>query len=238
MKRLILACLLAVSSHGWASDLNPECHTLYDMFSRLDSRATIARSDIAGEMMAMQCWPALQGASHTQHDIQPATDCGSLVPHVMKMINDDARDNNKGYSLLSITDAKPMTYETIDRVAGGHGLYETVTDYTTGHSVNVLKKLKYNDKIYVRNKGFYLSESDWTWRGADGSTIVKIGNDGTVLVPNNEPFAAKPLKGDLRVLDCSGEARYTMGPYLIQMTLDRAPDGQEFYGVRVLMELR
>ena len=54
----------------------------------------------------------------------------------------------------------------------------------------------------------------------------------------HNPFAARPLTGITRTLNCSAEASFTQGSYLIQMYLDRNQSGQEFIGMQVLMELR
>ena len=236
MKRLMMACLLAVSSHGWTANLDPECYALYDMFTRLDNRATIARSNIAGEMYDLQCWPALQGDSDME--LQPATDCGSLVPYVVKMVNDLAHVN--GYSILNVVDAKAMTYETIDRVADGHDIFQTIAD-NMGRSMRFRQSLKYDDKTYARGKGHYTGQSTMVGYDDNGYMITDTptyGDQGAVLVPNSEPFAASPLTGSTRALDCSTEARFTQGSYLLQMYMDRASDGQEFIGMAVLMELR
>ena len=237
MKRLILVCFLAVSSHGWAADLDPECYELYDQFLAAD---WVNAGRVAGRMHDMQCWPALQGiegSSSDQQVLPTATDCNSLVPHVVKMINDQAHVN--GYSIVQTADAKVMTYETIDRVADGHDIFITITD-NQGRSARGRQGLKHDDTAYVRGKGYYTSPK---YAYNDEGYYVPIspaytyGNDGTVLVPNSKPFAAIPLTGSTRALDCSAEAQFTQGSYLIQMYLDRNDNGQEFIGMSVLMEL-
>lgn len=227
-RQLILACLLAISSHGWAADLDPECYELYDQFLAADW-VNVGR--IAGRMHDIQCWPALQASDAHQPSQPVISSCTDLVPHVIQMVNDQAHAN--GYSILQIYDAKAMTYQTIDRVA--NNMHELVTNAATGQSLQVPKKLKHDDKIYVRGEGHYLSWVDWK---SLNPNAVKYGSDGTVLVPNSEPFAASPLAGATRLLDCSGEARYTDGTWLIQMYLDRDPNGQEFVSVSGLTELR
>ena len=228
MKRLMMACLLAVSSHGWATGLDPECYELYDQYLAATDWVVVGQT--ADKMHDMQCWPALQGSSTA---LPPATDCDGLVPHVIKMVNDQAHVN--GYSILQAADAKAMTYETIDRVAMGHNVFMTSTD-NRGRSMQVRQPLKHDDKIYVKERGYYLSRRDWS--RMNDNNAAKYGNDGTVLVPNSEPFAASPLTGNTRTLDCSAEASFTQGSYLIQMYLDRNSNGQEFIGMQVLMELR
>ena len=233
MKRLMLVCLLAVSSHGWAVDLDPECYALYDMFIKLDSRATIARSNISGEMHDAQCWPSLQGRYGDQHTKQPViSTCDDLVPHVIQITNNQSAN---GVRILQIYNAEPMTYKTIDKVANNMGL-DVITDHK-GRSGRVQRNLKHDGKFYVKNKGYYLSPADWA-KWWDDQDAIKHGNDGIVLVPNSEPFVASPPTGAHRILDCSAEARYTDGIWLIQMHLDRDLDGQEFVGIAGLMELR
>ena len=235
MKRIVMAYLLAVSSHGLAADLDPECYALYDMFIKLDSRATIARSNIAGEMHDRQCWPALQDASYTQYDPQPQpliSTCADLVPHIIRLVEEQS-----DMKILKVYDAKPLTYATIDRVASGHSLFQTVTD-NQGRSARVRQSLKYHDKVYVPGKQHY-KDAGWAQFGAfappDAPTY---GDKGTVLVPNSEPFLAGPPTGTQRILNCSAEARYTDGMWLIQMHLDRDSGGEKFIGMAGLMELR
>lgn len=225
MKRLILACLLAISSHGWAADLDPECYELYDQFLAAD---WVNAGRVAGRMHDMQCWPALQnpGSLDNQPTLPPATSCPSLVPHVVKMIND--RAESSGYSVLQIADAKPMTFDTIDRVAAGHDLY--VINYL---GQRVRKSLQHDDRIYRPGRGYFKISESWT-----EENVLRYGDNGGVLVPNSEPFTARPLTGSVRTLDCSGEAGFTNGSYLIQMYMDRSSSGQEFIGMQVLMELR
>ena len=232
MKRLVMACLLAVSSHGWAADLDPECYVLYDMFTRLDSRATVARSNIAGEMHDLQCWPALQGATYTQHDTQPQpliSTCADLVPHIVRIV-----DEQSDLKILKVYNAKPMTYDTIDKVADGHGIFRIVTD-NQGRSARVRQSLKHDDKIYVKGEQHYKEPFDIWSMNPDAPTY---GDKGTVLVPNSEPFLANPPTGTQRILDCSAEARYTDSMWLIQMHLDRDSSGEEFIGMAGLIELR
>ena len=217
MKRIMMACLLAASSHGWAANLDPECHTLYEQFLAAD---WVNAGRIAGRMHDLQCWPALQGIPDSQPTEQPAiSTCNDLVPHIVNMVNANETQ------LMKVYNPKPMTYDTIDRVAEGHNLYQTITD-NQGRSARFRKNLMRDGKVYVIGEHYYA-------RGGE-----RIGNQGVVLVPDSPPFAANPLAGTQRVLDCSGEARYTFGMWLIQMYLDRDPDGQEFVGMSGLMELR
>lgn len=179
MKWLILGCLLAVSIGSHAYDLDPDCYKLYDQFLAADY---INAGRIAVRMHDTQCWPALQGGLDYSggEDLVTATDCASLSPHIVKMINDQAHVN--GYSVLQIADAKEMTKDTRGKV-----------------------------------------------------TMSLILQRIDPLIHN--PFAPKPLSGTTRVLDCSAEARFTNGSYLIQMYLDRDSDGQEFFGMVPLMDL-
>ena len=235
MKRLLMACLLAAFSHGVSAELDPECYRLYDMFTKLDSVATIARSNIAGEMLDRQCWPALQDGAYTQPAVQPQpviSTCNDLVPHIIQLV-----ENQTDLKILKVYDPKPMNYETIDKVAGGHDVFQIVTD-NRGRSARVRQSLKHDDKVYVRGQGHY-KDAGWAQFGAfappDAPTY---GDKGTVLVPNSEPFLAGPPTGTQRVLNCSAEARYTDGLWLIQMHLDRDSGGEEFIGMAGLMELR
>ena len=239
MKRLMMACLLAVSSQGWTADLDPECYTLYDMFTRLDSRATIARSNIASEMHDRQCWPALQGATYTQRDTQPQpliSTCNDLVPHIIRLV-----DEQSDLKILKVYDAKPMTYDTIDKVAGGHDIIRTVTD-NKGRSARFRQRLKHGDMPYHVGKQHYTIPGAGTGTYNEDGHYVIHGNiyddKGVVLVPNSEPFAASPLAGTQRILDCSGEARYADDTWLVQMYMDRDADGEDFIGIAGLMELR
>ena len=239
MKRTLLACLLSVSSHGHAVDLRPECYTLYDQYLAATDWAVVGH--IADKMYDAQCWPALQNpdGSDSRQDLQPATNCNSLVPHVVKMINDQSHVN--GYSILQTADAKVMTYETIDRVDGGHAIFTTISD-NRGRSMQVRVPLQHDGKIYYPGKGYRIPatsayDDDKGHQVMTSPAYYTYGNDGTVLVPNSDPFAASPLTGNTRVLDCSAEAQFTQGPYLIQMYLDRNSNGQEFIGMASLMEM-
>ena len=166
------------------------------MFTRLDSRATIARSNIAGEMHDLQCWPALQGVSYTQHDAQPQpaiSTCNDLVPHIIRLV-----DEQSDLKILKVYDAKPMTYDTIDRVAAGHGIFKTITD-NKGRSARVRQSLKHDNKIYVRGKGHYKDPLDIWSMNPDALTY---GDKGAVIVPNSEPFTCKShLRARTRILD-------------------------------------
>ena len=226
MKRLMMACLLAVSSHGWTADLDPKCYQLFEQFEQHVRGDRAKAGGIANGMYYMKCWPALQNpdVSSSQQDPQPATDCNSLLPRIVQMINDKAHVN--GYSIIQTADAKPMTYDTIDRVAGGHSIFMSIAD-NRGRSMQVRVPLKHDGTNYYLGRGY--------------SEFGKFGEyalPDPVRVPNSAPFAASPLSGTTRVLDCSAEAQYTQGSYLIQMTLDRNSNGQEFIGLAVLMELR
>lgn len=231
MKRLMMACLLAASSHGWAADLNPECYELYDQFLAAD---WINAGRVAGEMHDRQCWPALQGIPDGQHAAQPIiTSCSDLAPHIMRMVNADQTE------LLQLYDPKPMTYATIDRVVEAQPIVSYIDN--RGYPVRVQHPLKHNDKIYVPGKGYYKDVWKHGGRGmiaTPGANAPTYGDKGAVLVPNSEPFAGNPASGSRRILDCSAEGRYTFGMWLIQMYLDRDPGGQEFVGMAGLIELR
>ena len=237
MKRLIMACLLAASSHGWAADLDPKCHELYSEMLAAQSLNEVGT--LAVHMFDNMCWPALQnpssdnGASGTA--IPMATDCQGLVPHIVALVN-----NQNSAKILKVYDAKPMTYETIDRVADGHDIFITITD-NQGRSARGHQSLKYDDKTYIRGKGHYTGQSTVVGYDDDGYMITDTptyGDKGVVLVPNSEPFTGDPPTGTRRILDCSAEARYTDGMWLIQMYLDRDSEGEEFFGMTALMELR
>ena len=227
MKRLILACLLAASSHGFAADLDPECYRLYDMFTKMDSRATIARSNIAGEMMDRQCWPALQGIPGAPADTQPVTSCDALVPYIMQMANRDKEQ------LLKVHNPKPMTYAVIDQVAENLPL-RTYTD-NKGRSARVRQPLKSGNMTYRPGKGYL--ELVAPGAGDNGTSTRWLGKD-VLIVPDSAPFAAYPPTGTQRVLDCSGEGRHTSGMWWIQMTMDRDSDGDDFVGLYWLAEMR
>lgn len=223
MKRLVLACLLTVSSHGWATDLHPECYELYEQFLAAD---WVNAGRVAGRMHDLQCWPALQGSSGAA--LQPATDCASLTPHVVQMVNDKADVN--GYSILQIADPKPMTPGTIDRVAKGHDIFVSTT------MGRVRQPLQHDGRTWYRGKGYSNPRAHYEYGDPVPPLTYSYGNP--LLVPNSAPFAANPLTGDTRALNCSGEARFTQGSYLLQMYMDRDSGGQEFIGMAVLMELR
>ena len=79
----------------------------------------------------------------------------------------------------------------------------------------------------------------WVWSEKKAAELVsKMSPDEKAKRITRDPFA--PLaSGSSRVLDCSGEARFTSGGiWLIQMYMDRDPDGEDFIGMTGLKELR
>ena len=189
MKRLILACLLAASSHGWTADLNPECYELYSQFLTADY---INAGRIAGRMHDAQCWPALQGIPDSQHAQPSISTCDDLVPHVVDMVN--AQADSQRERVLKIYNAAEMSDEVIEKVA-------------------------------------------FSWAPPGSNLLSKMDPDRRANITKRKPFAPV-ASGSSRVLDCSGEARFVDGIWLIQMYMDRDPDGQEFVGMAGLKELR
>ena len=185
MKRLMMACLLAVSSHGWTADLNPECWEAYDHFTQAGYAGDMYNAGrAAASMYDLQCWPTLQSASESSGSeeaaLPPITSCESLVPHVVNMLNRQNQGDSK--VVLKVYNPKAMDNDTVNKVL-----------------LNVA----------MRGLDMYV----------------------------DSPIAANPSVGE-RVLNCTGEARYEHGPMqLIQMYLDRDPDGQEFIGMASLMEM-
>ena len=185
-----MAALLMLLSHSMsvkADDLNPKCYELFEKFVEYNKNNDRAKAGgVANGMYYMKCWPALQDQVLDQEipvdtpAYQSATDCSSLVPQIVTLINDQS--HTTGYSVLQMADVKEMTEETRGRV-----------------SMSLI--FRRIDPVYYN------------------------------------PFVAKPLSGTIRVLDCSAEARFTQGSYLIQMYLDRDSSGREFYGWQELVPL-
>ena len=181
MKRLMMACLLVVSSQGWTADLDPECWEAYDHFTRAGYAGDFYNAGrAAATMYDMQCWPALQGSSDST-ELSPVTDCESLAPRVVNMINDQA-SNQGSPKVLKVYNVKEMDNDTANKV------------------------------------------------------LLNVAMRGLDMYAHN-PIAANPPEG-VRVHNCTAEVRFEQGPMvLIQMYLDRDPDGQEFIGMSNLMEL-
>lgn len=224
MKRLILACMLAVSNHGWAADLEPECYELYDQFLAAD---WVNAGRIAAKMHTMQCWPALQGVSDNPPIHPTISTCSDLAPRIVQMVNDQ-----NDMKILKVYDPKPMTYDTIDRVLDGMARANHQAAMRRGQTP-VMLQLQHNDKLYVHGKGYFNRGEPWNPEKA-----LRYSDNGAIIVPNSEPFTASPPTGTQRILDCSAEARYTDGVWLIQMYMDQDSSGEGFIGMTGLTELR
>ena len=188
-----------------------------------------------------QCWPALQDGQKDETELPPTTECADLVPYVEHMVNRQA--DTTGHRILQVADVKPMTWETIDRVANGHSIFRTVRTNTKWGSVRSRQPIRHDGKKYEPGKGYYMSpryeyDDNMVMQPTSPLHEYLYADDGSPLIPNGKPFAADPLTGSVRVLNCSAEAQYTQGVYLMQITMDRNTAGEEFIGISILMEVR
>lgn len=223
MKRLLLACLLAVANHGWAADLDPECYTLYEQFLTVD---WVNAGRVANRMHDMQCWPALQGVSDNPPTQPAISTCNDLAPRIVQMVNDQ-----NDMKILKIYDAKPFTYDAIDRVLDG--MADANQRAVMRGQTPTMLRLQYDELLYVQGKGYFNRGDPWTPENA-----ILYGDNGAIIVPNSEPFTGSPPTGTQRILNCSAEARYTDGVWLIQMYMDQDSSGEGFIGMTGLVELR
>ena len=112
-----VAAMVLFSISAKASELNPVCHQLYEMFQMPDLTYEDV-GKIADHMHKNNCWPALQETASDNASAPPLiTDCASLRAAVWDL--GATGDKDSSWHWIKLYDAKPISIVNNGEAIGG-----------------------------------------------------------------------------------------------------------------------
>ena len=109
-KIAVVLTLATLSGNVYAQNQIPEiCHTLYDKFTQ--SETWDKAGETAWRMMEENCWPSIQNPITTQSDLSNVTDCASLEPYIIDLMQ------NENPHIITFHGMKEITPSDKDRIA-------------------------------------------------------------------------------------------------------------------------